>query len=251
MKDKALISLIILLLSANSAFSQNKGSVSSYYKTNSNYFIENNGQIIDQNSKPNPAVLYLLNTPGMKIQLRKSGFSYDLYGIANIEILRSAVGKRAPKCDSSEVKYKFHRIDFDLVGSNPACEIIASGTSPNYWNCYTTGIPVEGVTNIRSFETVTYKNIYPCIDLKFLTDGEHGVKYNFVVNPGGKLSSIRMKIMGPEINITSSGSLKLTTTIGIVEEEIPHSFYRLNDVTTDMKCRFYQISKGIYGFSSD
>ena len=42
-------------------------------------FIENKGQIIDQNNKLNPAVLYLLNTPGMNVQLRKGGFSYDLY----------------------------------------------------------------------------------------------------------------------------------------------------------------------------
>ncbi len=34
-------------------------------------FIENKGQIIDQNNKPNPYVLYLLNTPGMNVQLRR------------------------------------------------------------------------------------------------------------------------------------------------------------------------------------
>ncbi|MEI6436815.1 MAG: hypothetical protein WCP32_18470 [Bacteroidota bacterium] len=32
-------------------------------------FIENKGQIIDQDNKPNPSVLYLLNTPGMNVQL--------------------------------------------------------------------------------------------------------------------------------------------------------------------------------------
>ena len=36
-------------------------------------FIENKEQIIDQNNKLNPAVLYLLNTPGMNVQLRKGG----------------------------------------------------------------------------------------------------------------------------------------------------------------------------------
>jgi hypothetical protein len=36
-------------------------------------FIENKGKIIDQKNNPNPAVLYLLNTPGMNVQLRKAG----------------------------------------------------------------------------------------------------------------------------------------------------------------------------------
>jgi hypothetical protein len=42
-------------------------------------FIENKGQIIDQKGKTNPDVKYLLNTPGLNVQLRKNGFSYDVY----------------------------------------------------------------------------------------------------------------------------------------------------------------------------
>jgi hypothetical protein len=52
-------------------------------KSSKQIFIENKGQIIDQNNKPNPAVLYILNTPGFNVQLRKGGFSYDLYRISN------------------------------------------------------------------------------------------------------------------------------------------------------------------------
>ncbi|MFH0761056.1 MAG: hypothetical protein V2A67_06100 [Bacteroidota bacterium] len=101
-------------------------------------FIENKGQIIDQNSRPNLAVLYLLNTPGMNVQLRRG--------------------------------WNFHRIDFDLIGSNPNCEIITSGSSPDYLNYYTTGTPEGGVFKVRSYHTVTYKEIYPGIDLVFNTN---------------------------------------------------------------------------------
>ena len=44
-------------------------------------FIENKGQIIDQNFIPNPGVLYLLNTLRFNVQLRRCGFSYDVYRI--------------------------------------------------------------------------------------------------------------------------------------------------------------------------
>ena len=44
-------------------------------------FIENKGQIIDQHSKPNPSCLFLLNMPGMNVQLRRQGFSYDIFQI--------------------------------------------------------------------------------------------------------------------------------------------------------------------------
>lgn len=46
-------------------------------------FIENKGQIIDQHDKPNPSCLYLLNSSGLNVQLRKNGFSYDAYQIGS------------------------------------------------------------------------------------------------------------------------------------------------------------------------
>jgi hypothetical protein len=54
----------------------NKPLIKSFSKS---AFIENKGQIIDQKNNPNPAALYLLNTPGMNVQLRRGGFSYDIY----------------------------------------------------------------------------------------------------------------------------------------------------------------------------
>ena len=72
--------LIILLQSGHDkALASTKYSTLTRQQNSRTGFIENKGQIIDQNHKPNPAVLYLLNTPGMNVQLRKGGFSYDLY----------------------------------------------------------------------------------------------------------------------------------------------------------------------------
>ncbi|MBE0648567.1 MAG: hypothetical protein IH596_12375 [Bacteroidales bacterium] len=56
-------------------------------KSSSIGFIENKGQVIDQNNKPNPEVLYLLNTPGMNVQLRASGWSYDIYKLEPVDTL--------------------------------------------------------------------------------------------------------------------------------------------------------------------
>lgn len=66
-------------------------------------FIENKGQIIDQKNKPNPAVLYLLNTPGFNVQLRRDGFSYDLY-----EIRHEAPGTRDQVKDKTDTYFSRH-----------------------------------------------------------------------------------------------------------------------------------------------
>lgn len=71
--------LTTLLCGPADVFSSNKPGNSFKHQKSNSAFIENKGQIIDQNNNPNPAVLYLLNTPGMNVQLRKGGFSYDVY----------------------------------------------------------------------------------------------------------------------------------------------------------------------------
>ena len=134
-------------------------------------FIENKGQIIDQNNKPNPDVKYLINTPGFNVQLRKAGFSYDVYSVTSFNtphsVLNSISGRRN-QIDSAIKEYQFHRIDFDLIGANLKCEVVESNPSKEYYNYYTTGTPVAGVTHVRSYQRITYKNIYPGIDLELM-----------------------------------------------------------------------------------
>ena len=140
-------------------------------------FVENKGQIIDQNNNPNPDVLFLLSTPGMNLQLRKGGFSYDLYG----PILQG--NRTSIDAMPSVEKFLFHRIDIDLIEFNPDYTIETSGPATDYMNYFTSGTPAKGITNVRSYKAVTYKNIYPGIDLEFMINPEHGYKYNFMIHP--------------------------------------------------------------------
>ena len=215
-------------------------------------FIENKGQIIDQNNKPNPAVLYLLNTPGMNVQLRKTGFSYDVYAVhykPNPHPLSSASNNNVKpliQSDSLIPEFNFHRIDFDLQKINPDYIIETSGRSADYLNYYTAGVPAGGVSFICNFQRVTYKNIYSNIDLELLTDSQQVVKYNFVIHPGGEVKSIRICIKGPEIEMTESGSLRLKTTNGTIEETIPFCYAIDNADTLTFHAKFKKLKESVY-----
>ena len=143
----------------------------------------------------------------------------------------------------------FHRIDFDLLNFNPAYTIETSEPSPGYENYYTPGTPEKGVTSVHHFKTVTYKDIYPKVDLEFLVDEIKGFKYNFVVHPGGNLSSIKMNIKGTEIEITGSGSMLLKTSLGTIEEEIPNCKYFQNSCEIAVIGKFVRVGPNQFGFS--
>jgi hypothetical protein len=61
------------LLLPLSIFSQFESKIYKEDSKQSFAFIENKGQVIDQDNNLNPAVLYLLNTPGFNVQLRLKG----------------------------------------------------------------------------------------------------------------------------------------------------------------------------------
>jgi uncharacterized protein (TIGR02145 family) len=233
-------------------------------------FIENKGQILDQDNKANREVLYLLNMAGMNVQIRRGGFSYDLYAPLNdtscssentssLNVLsfmkRERTFSRMKDSVISErencMGWGFHRIDFDFAGSNPGCEIVPSGPSSDYLNYYTTGTPVQGVIHVRSYSSVTCKNIYPGIDIEFVTDNARGFKYNIVVHPGSDLASVKMSIKGTDVRITPAGTLMLKTTQGAIEEKIPSCHYLVNGVAEDISCSFRKAGWGLYGFATD
>jgi hypothetical protein len=85
-------------------------------------FVVNKGQIHDQFRKPNPDVLYLYNSPGMNVQLRKDGFAYDTYTVNELEHETDREWSRSEGMRTERVKstYNFHRIDLRFATASGA-----------------------------------------------------------------------------------------------------------------------------------
>ncbi len=235
-----------------SIYSQNESEIYEENLKQSFVFIENKGQIIDQKNDPNPAVLYLLNTPGFNVQLRASGWSYDMYSVGSrqsaVGSRQSAVSSWQSKDSSHDSNINYHRIDINLVDANPDCQLIPSEPLPDYFNYFTASTCSEGIKNVRQYSKITYKNIYPGIDLEFFTNKEHGYKYNFVIHPGADINDIRLRIEGPEYISLIRDTLKFGTRFGDIEELIPESYYMVNDSRVDIQARFKKMNE-VYGFS--
>ena len=252
---KACLRLIIFLPFLS--YSQKDSEISKPSIKQTTGFIENKGQIIDQNNKQNPGVRYLLNRPGMKVQLRKTGFSYDVYSIdykinPNPLVTSDKNSQSAKyRSDSLIPQYHFHRIDICLEGMNPNYIIETADPSTDYLNYYTSIAPKKGFKDIQQFGKITYRNIYPNIDLEFLVNEHHDFKYNFVVHPRGQISSIKLKITGPDHISLNNDTLKFGTQFGDIEELIPESYFLENDIRTDIQTKFIMTDKGVYGFTCD
>ncbi|MBN2890823.1 MAG: SBBP repeat-containing protein [Bacteroidales bacterium] len=206
-------------------------------------FIENKGQVYDQNFKSVPNVKYIFNTgAGMSIQLKTNGFSYDTYStdvvekkIENNEIER-------------EVTYKFHRVDVELVGANQNPQIIAENPSDKYFNYYNSVTPENGATFVSNYQKVTYKDIYQGIDLEFTSNVSNGksIEYNFIVNPGADASLIQLKYSGANQTELVANSIVVDVANGSFAEIIPASW--IKETNEFVNVEYYKTSENTYSF---
>jgi gliding motility-associated-like protein len=243
--------LLLLLLIFASAFSQNKNQ--------SIGFKENKGQIIDQKGKANPAVQYLLNSNGLNVQLKKNGFSYDVYEIKKYPLKHSIEEKRSlspldynkEKTPDYTLEYVFHRIDIDFVNSNPNVELVTTEASKDYDNYYNVPNKPDGVTNVHQYKQITYKNIYPNIDVVFSIpkDSLKTVEYNFVVHPKGEISDIQLKFNGAKTDLVDN-KIRMQVRFGKMEETLPASWTEDGLEKKEITVGYKKIRNNIYGFET-
>jgi hypothetical protein len=224
---KLLFTISFLSLILNHSYgAQGKGSLPTNYG-----FIENKGQIVDQNYQPNPAVRYLYNNGNLNVQLKTTGFSYETVKIEKKDKKDHSV--EGPLAEISnmlatDITRFVHRVDINFVGANPHPLIAASEKSKDYINYYTAGTLEEGATNVNHYRRVLYKDIYPKIDVEFVLNGKSGngaFKYNFIVRPGGNVNDIKLQIEGADQTaLTADGHINIETAYGEIDESIPYSF---------------------------
>ena len=246
--------LFIFLLVSIHLFSQNKNQ--------SIGFKENKGQIIDQNGKPNNAVKYLLNSNGLNVQLKKNGFSYDVYEVKKTPVIPSKKTAKTlpysiPEKDNEQkpefnLEYTFHRIDIDFLNSNSKVELVTEKKSADFDNYYNIPNKPDGIVGVYTFKQITYKNIYPNIDAVFTipNDPQKTVEYNFVIHPKGKISDIKLKFNGAETDLVDH-KIQMNVRFGKMEETLPASWIEDGGSKKEIEVEYKKIKKDVYGFESN
>ena len=153
-------------------------------------FVENKGQWDSQVKYAGSfgAGTFFLQKNGFTVLLkngedlvRVSGFSH---GIPN-----------KGSADSMMVREHAYRVSFEDASNN--IEIIPDKVQETYNNYILGNDPSKWTNHCRIFKAITYKNVYPGIDIRYYADNG-SLKYDIVVNPGGKVENIKLKYAGIE-----------------------------------------------------
>lgn len=204
-------------------------------------FIENKGQwnnTIQYRGELSTGIFYLHN----------NGFTVDLFDKEDLRrFLDPHEFNSIPSSDKKAKKIDYSRdlsgrVSDRSLGSNPAggrlrghayrVEFLNASNSATpipekqlatHNNYFIGDDPSKWASDVKIYNVVGYKNIYPNVDLRYYSEGDQ-LKYDIVVHPGADVSGIQLKYTGADKLSLRNNDLIVKTSVGEVKELYPYSF---------------------------
>lgn len=180
-------------------------------------FIENKGQMSDQNYQPRPDVLFSGSDGKLVYHLKNNGISYQLN---RVDSWKEEVNSKTNENQKRPNQITTYRLDINWLNANSNSKIEKGEALAGYDNYYLEGCP-NGVSQVKSYTSILYKEIYKGIDLKWYEKDGH-LKYDYVVGAGVDYKQIQLGINGAEkICTNAKGELIIKTPLGEIKEQVP------------------------------
>jgi hypothetical protein len=193
-------------------------------------FTQNKGQVRDNQGQLRPDVLFSAGGNDFKFYFTKKGIIYAwiqteelMDGPYRKELSAKAEPALLLSRRSGSKKYKTYQMNMELIGANPQAAIQAEDPTPDVAHYFLDHCP-GGIMNVRSYQKIVYQEVYAHIDLVVYTSSK-GLKYDFIVKPGGKVSDIRFKYTGSEaVRLRPNGTLIIDNLFGSIQEGKPYTY---------------------------
>jgi hypothetical protein len=193
-------------------------------------FVQNKGQITDQNGKPNTRVVAAYFDEQLDFLINADGFSYQI---------KSAGIPSAFQLTPDELATSYHRVDVTLENANSDFDVEFLDALPGEEKFITSN---GTFSDVKKYLRIVFRSVYPNIDLEFTMaeDVRYPVKYNFILHEHARMVDIHLGYNGHEsLGLIADGrsggkDILLKTSLGELREEIPLSYWlnetELNEV---------------------
>lgn len=234
--------------------------------SNPKVFIENKGQFRLPWEKPGEGseVLYAVDNGSTMIYFTARGISYTFFSRTKDHVvLDKSQYKSWEEYRQAKAKYKMmcisDAVHMNFSDASPNVALTASRMNP-LTHSYAVNVNGEDqqFSNMRSFEELVYKGIYPGIDIRYRFHPETGLKYDIILWPGADPSQIQMVYTGMDaLSLDAKGNLKVMTTFGPMTDHAPvthydgslsekiHSNYTVNGSTVGFNLGSYDKSRKV------
>lgn len=191
------------------------------------YFVENKGQWDKQ-------VHFKTESGNSAFFLTKDGYSILINHPEDYQRLAEfnhghgfdSVAKQQFRSEAPE-KMRAHAFRVKFLGGNFNTKPIMEKPLPGVENYFIGNDPSKWASDCKKYQAVTYKNVYPNIDVRYYVEADQ-LKYDLVVYPGADVSNIQMRYEGADKLSVRSNELIVATSVGEARELKPYSYQFVN-----------------------
>ncbi|MCX6230585.1 MAG: gliding motility-associated C-terminal domain-containing protein [Bacteroidetes bacterium] len=226
MKNFKFLIFIFLFLLINSVNIKAQKQQAKAWSTNNPFktdvFVANHGQFNSWVNTDEP-IKYAINNAD-KILFTSHGLIFRLENFEKItEKEREKMERQSPNKKEPDKKMELLYVNMIWEGSNPDAELIAEEQTEGY---YTFGEKAFENVKARGYKKLTYKNLYPNIDVEYMIPEKGGIKYSLILHPDADITQVKMKYSGNinKIKINRNGNIVIRTPAGDITDHAPESF---------------------------
>jgi len=192
-------------------------------------FVHNQGQLDE-------SVEYYAKASGQTLYFTHENIVFDLIRY-----------EEAQAVDLADRKAERMVFSLDFLGTNESPVIEGRNKDEAIVNYFIGNDPEKWHTDIPTYREVVYSDIYPDVDLRLY--GRGGVlEYEFVVNPGSRVSDIELAYTGIDSLSIEDGELVAGTAFGDIKQTQPYIYQRIGDQVVEVDGGFRLAGGNAYGF---
>lgn len=202
-------------------------------------FIENKGQFDHFSDRP---ILFAIDEGSAHVFFYADGYE--------IRLQRKIKNENRKDGDRSQPKYfeQVERIPVHFVNSNDKVKVVPSSKASHFstYAMLDSDRNQYSINGISGYQKLTYRNVYPNVDVEFTIHEKGGFKYDLVLHPGADVSLIKLgypSAYRPFKN--ADGDLVVSTTFGNIIDHAPKAFVKSSgkEVTSS-----FVAEDGVVGF---
>lgn len=191
-------------------------------------FIENKGQW-------DARVKYMSTAGDGKFFLEEKGYTITQYSPEDVNQLKETIHDIKLNRKKTTVHSHAYKVEF-VNAANP--QIIAEKPLQTFNNYFIGNDPAQWAAGCRVYQVVTYKNLYPGIDVRYFVDGGMNLKYDFIVHPGADPGKIMMKYAGANKLDVQNKELVVSTSLGKSRSLKPYTYQLIDNAKQEVDCKY-------------
>ncbi|MHB1459324.1 MAG: DUF7948 domain-containing protein, partial [Armatimonadota bacterium] len=237
------ISLFTISLPAISAVQKMNARVAKSYGKLPLSFVENKGQM-DKRAR------FVIRGSRASAFFRNDGVTFDLWDASKKarlnkeDMLGSAVPQKAPKPE----KRKRAVLKLTFRGADQKCRVEGMDSLPGKVNFMKGNDKVKWHTDVPTYKSVIYKNVWRGIDIMYRGDRRQ-LKYDIRVNPGADIRKVQLRYDGAQkMWFDKKGDLHIKTAVTEFVEKVPGIYQEKGDKQITVTGGYQLLDKKTVGF---